>query len=179
MTDKVFDPTLDQAGDDAEEIAEALLDPTLPAQGDRVAQASQWQLMWWRFRRHKPALLSLAVIGLLYLTALFVEVIAPYDPHTRESDLAFAPPQRLHFLDENGFSLRPFVYGFKHDRDRKRCFTYSEDETRKILLQFFVQGEPYALWGLYENDIHLVGVAEVKCSRCWGGTGWGGTCSRA
>lgn len=161
MTDKVFDPTLDQAGDDAEEIAEALLDPTLPAQGDRVAQASQWQLMWWRFRRHKPALLSLAVIGLLYLTALFVEVIAPYDPHTRESDLAFAPPQRLHFLDENGFSLRPFVYGFKRDRDPETLrFTYSEDETRKILLQFFVQGEPYALWGLYENDIHLVGVAE-------------------
>src|SRR5690349_18023578 len=49
-------------------------------EGERVNVASQWTLMWWKFRKHRLAVLSLWIVAALYLAAVFVELIAPYDP---------------------------------------------------------------------------------------------------
>jgi len=45
-----------------------------------VAIASQWQLTRWAFRKHKLAILSLWVIGILYLISIFAEFVSPFDP---------------------------------------------------------------------------------------------------
>jgi peptide/nickel transport system permease protein len=42
----------------------------------RLYVASQWQLMWWRFSKHRVALASGIVVLLIYLVALFPEVLA-------------------------------------------------------------------------------------------------------
>ena len=42
---------------------------------DRLSQASQLQLTWWRFRRHRLAVISLAIVALFYLGAVFAAVI--------------------------------------------------------------------------------------------------------
>ena len=35
--------------------------------------ASQWQLMWWKFRKHKMAVISGVVLVLMYGLAVFAE----------------------------------------------------------------------------------------------------------
>ena len=54
--------------------------------------ASQWRLMWWRFRRHRMALISIGLLVLLYLMAAFAEFIAPYGTTTRFRRYQQAPP---------------------------------------------------------------------------------------
>ena len=44
----------------------------------RIAVATQWQLMWWRFRRHKPAVISMVFLLLMYFSTLISEFIAPW-----------------------------------------------------------------------------------------------------
>ncbi len=66
---------------------------------EHILVASQWQLMWWKFRKHKLALVATVVIVLLYLVATFVEFVAPYDPEEQEARMAYRPPTRIHFVD--------------------------------------------------------------------------------
>ncbi|WP_197081018.1 hypothetical protein [Gordoniibacillus kamchatkensis] len=33
--------------------------------------ASQWKLMWWKFKKHKVAVASAIVLGVFYLIAVF------------------------------------------------------------------------------------------------------------
>lgn len=134
----------------------------LREEGERVFVASQWQLMWWRFRKHKMALLSAGILALLYLVAIFAEFVAPYDPHKYDVKYTYAPPQRLHFIDKSGrFHLRPFVYGYRQERDPKTMkMVFAEDPEKVYPLRFFVRGTPYRLWGLLPMDRHLFGLGE-------------------
>ena len=58
-------------------------------------EASQLRLMWWKFRRHKPALISGIFLGLLYLSILISEFLAPYNLEARNSAKIYAPPQEF------------------------------------------------------------------------------------
>src|SRR5262249_17944268 len=117
-------------------------------------------LMWWRFRRHRVAVASLAVVGALYLMAVFAAFVAPYAVDQRDAQYTEAPPQRLHFRDDAGrLSLRPFVYGGTRKIDPITLRrTYTEDRTKKYPVQFFVQGDPYRLFGVIPSKTHLFGV---------------------
>jgi len=127
---------------------------------DRIYVASQWQLMWWKFRRHKPAIVSGLVLALVYLVTAFAEFLAPYDPHRYDVKLGFAPPQLIHFVDrEGGFHLRPYTYGLKASRNPETLRAmYEVDKTQKLPIRFFVHGDPYKLWGLMGSDLHLFGL---------------------
>jgi len=125
----------------------------------RIYVASQWQLMWWRFRKHKMAMAGAVVTLFLYTIAIFCEFIAPYDPHEYDERYPYAPPQIIHFFDEEGFHLRPFVYGLKHERDPETYeLIYEFDKDKKHPLYFLVSGDPYKFWGIWETDIHLFGT---------------------
>jgi len=123
--------------------------------------ASQWQLMWWKFRKHRLAMAAGLVIVGLYVVAVFCEFLAPYTLDHRQVPYAFAPPQRLHFVSDEGVHLWPFVYGIKGVRhpETLRKF-YIEDRKRKYAVRLFVRGEPYRMWGLFKTDLHLFGVAD-------------------
>ena len=123
--------------------------------------ASQWQLMWWKFRKHRMAMAAGMVIVALYVVAVFCEFLAPYTLNHRQVAYAFAPPQRLNFVSDEGVHLRPFVYGFKGVRhpETLRKF-YIEDREQRYAIRLFVRGAPYRFWGLFETDIHLFGVDE-------------------
>ena len=71
---------------------------------ERVAVAGQWQLMLWRFRRHRLAMVSLVVVLLPYLVAIFAEFLAPYGPEVTRPQYTYAPPQGISFIahDPNG-----------------------------------------------------------------------------
>ena len=128
---------------------------------ERYYLASQWTLMRRRFTRHRLAIIGLAVLGLLYFVALFAEFFATQDIFRRDSDHLYAPPQRIRFMGEDGFSWRPFVYPWRVELDLETFRNrYAPDTSRKAYLRFFARGDEYELWGLFRSRIHLVGVDE-------------------
>ena len=83
--------------------------PLTPEQ-ERFYMASQWQMMWWKFCRHRLAVVSGAVLAIFYASILISEILAPYHLHSRDAQHIFAPPQALHFFHQGEF-IGPFVYG--------------------------------------------------------------------
>ena len=130
-----------------------------PAAEERYYIASQWRLMWRKFRKHRLAIGGSAILALFYLVAAFAEFFAVDDPFQR-NEFVFAPPQRIHFVDAGGaFHLRPFVYGWEKRIDPDTlALIYTEDPERQYPLHLFVRGAPYELWGLFPMDLHLIGV---------------------
>ena len=128
----------------------------LTAEQEKYYMAGQWKLMWWRFRRHRPAVVSMAFLALMYLSTVISEFIAPYDLQTRSSAYIFAPPQQVHLFHEGKF-LGPFVYALKTARDMETLQrVYTPDTTRPQPLRFFCLGDSYEFWGLIEGSFHFV-----------------------
>jgi peptide/nickel transport system permease protein len=121
--------------------------------------ASQWQLVWWRFRRHRLATLGAGVLLAMTLMSMFAGFLAPYGGTARDSNYVYGPPQIPKFWDQNGFSVRPFVYGTKSSRDpvTLRMIAEPDPEARRYL-RMFVRGDAYTLLGFLRSDIHLFGV---------------------
>ena len=119
--------------------------------------------MWWRFTKHKLAVISSVVVILLYVTALFCEFIAPYDPNKYYADYNLNPPQAIRFVDSQGnFSLQPFVYARTRTRNMETlAFIYVDDENAKLPIKFFAHtGQTYMFWNLWETDLHLFGIED-------------------
>lgn len=133
---------------------------------EKLYVASQWQLIRWKFFRHKLAMGALIVLGIFYFCAIFAEFVIPYDPYQYNENYTLAPPQYLHFFDEKGhFYLRPFVYGAKKEIDPETLeIIYTENLAHKYPMYFWIHGDSYKLWGLFANDIHLFGIKEGKIS---------------
>lgn len=134
---------------------------TLGKTEEKVFYATQWRLMWWKFRKHRVAMVSAAVIIFMYLCSIFAPFIAPYGSTERHRGFIYVPPQRIRFIDENGFHLRPFVHPITQELDLQTMQRkYVEDTSVRIPVKFFVKGTTYKLLGLFETDIHLFGVEE-------------------
>jgi peptide/nickel transport system permease protein len=127
--------------------------------GEQLYVASQWQLMWWRFRKHHLAMAAGIVVVCFYLVAMFADFLATTDPELSDARRSLMPPQRLHWFD--GWSLQPHVYAVKGARDPKTFKrVYQVDPTQKIPVSFFAHGFPYKLFGLIPTDRHLLGVGQ-------------------
>lgn len=129
---------------------------------ERYYLASQWQLMWRKFKKHKLALFGGSILIIFYISAIFCEFFSPYDIYKRYPEYIYCPPQRIHFFDEDGnFNLRPFVYGLERTVDPATWRRmYAEDKNNKQPIYFFVRGGKYKLWNLFPGDIHLFGVKD-------------------
>ena len=137
--------------------------PLIPKEAEiKYYTASQFQLMWWKFRKHKLALIGSAILGIFVFIALFAEFLSPYTSTVRTPNYLFGRPQTLHFLDAEGkFHLRPFTYALTAAMDPQTfLLEVKEDTSQPWPVKFFVRGEPYKMWGLIESDIHLFGVEE-------------------
>lgn len=133
---------------------------TLSPEQERYYQASQWQIMWWKFRRHRVAVWSGVILILFYLCVPFAELIAPYSPNERSNDHLYAPPQTLRLFHEGSF-VGPFVYGSKASIDLETVrWVYAEDRQDVQPLRFFCSGSKYRFWGLFDARFHLVCPAE-------------------
>lgn len=127
---------------------------------ERYYLASQWQLMWRKFKKHRLAIVGSVTLGILYLLAIFSEVLAPYDPYTRHPDYAYAPPQRIRIFHEGRLS-RPFVYGWTTEFDDYRFVdVFVPNTEERYPIRLFVRGDDYKMWGLIRTDFHFFGVRE-------------------
>ncbi len=123
--------------------------------------ASQWQLMWWKLRKHRLAVGSGVVIAGLYLVAIFGEFLAPSTLEDRRVEYTYAPPQRVRLISDEGVRFWPFVYGIHGERNPETLRRYYVEDRRRIYpIRLFVRGAPYRMWGLFASDIHLLGVAD-------------------
>jgi peptide/nickel transport system permease protein len=129
-----------------------------PAEAERSAEdakygASQWQLIWLRFRRNRAAMVGGVVVLLFYLIAAFGNFLVPYTLDSRFTTMIYLPPQPIYLFDEG--RLSPFVYGIKSEFDKNLRRVYTLDTSTKIPVRFFAEGEPYKLFGLIPANRHL------------------------
>src|SRR5579875_2181241 len=140
------------------ELAEAAVEAD-----ERRYMVSQWRLMGRRFVRSRAALVGGVVIGILYLTAMFANFLAPYSVVDGFLQKHYAPPQGIHLFHDGRFE--PYIYPIKLTIDptslRK---VYTVDRSRVIPLHFFVHAEPYRLFGLIPTDVHLFGVDDPSAA---------------
>src|SRR5437870_12979695 len=69
---------------------------------ERVSVATQWQLMWWRFRKHKLALVATVLLAGFYLTVAFADFLAYADPESSEAQRSLIAPQAIYFQYPDG-----------------------------------------------------------------------------
>ena len=127
---------------------------------ERYYMAPQWRLVWWKFRRHRVAVVSGLFLLAFYLSILVSEILAPYNLHSRNVDFIYAPPQALHLFHEGSF-IGPFVYGYDYrlNMDNLRR-EYTENPAKIERLRFFCLGDEYRFWGLVPGRFRLVCPAE-------------------
>lgn len=132
---------------------------TAQTQDEARYSLSQWQLMWRKFVRNRAALIGGVIVLLFYLAALFAPFLAPYTLTTRFRERLYVPPQMIQFFDEGRFA--PFVYGVTAGLNMETLERISEvDTTVKYPLRWWVEGDEYKLFGLFETNIHLFGTEE-------------------
>lgn len=126
----------------------------------RFAEASQLQLMWWKFRRHRIAVIAGVFLLVMYASTLVSEFLAPYNLHTRNTDYIYAPPQRVHLFHDGAF-VGPFVYGRTMELDMETLQRVYTDDTSDVQrIRFFCSGDAYDFWGMVPGSLHLVCPAE-------------------
>jgi len=132
----------------------------LSPEQERYFLASQWKMMWWRFLRHRLAVVSGIFLLLLYAAIFVCEFLAPYGTETRDHKAPYAPPQALHLFDQGQF-IGPFVYGYDFKRNEITLKPeYAPNPAKVEKLRFFCPGEKYEFWGLFEGRLHLFCPAE-------------------
>ncbi len=135
------------------QVEEKAVDPRTGRSLEAIYGASQWRLMWRKFRRNKAALIGGIAIALFYLGALLADFIAPYTLTTRFTKYIYMPPQTVHLFHDGVF--QPHVNGVKLTIDKNLRKIYTPVPEEVIPLQFFSHGVPYKFLGLIDTDIHL------------------------
>jgi peptide/nickel transport system permease protein len=126
----------------------------------RLDVASQWQLMWWAFRRHRIAMIGLVITVCFYIVAAVPGFFAINDPAQQNPRAAYQPPALLHLIDTTGaggWLVGLYIHPAKRTRDPQTlASTFTEDVGRKIPLVLFGQGYEYSVLGLFRSRVHLL-----------------------
>jgi peptide/nickel transport system permease protein len=126
---------------------------------ERIAVASNWKLVWWRFRRHHLAMISAGLLICLYLVVLCPDFFSTQDPERTDARQAFIPVQMLHLFDDG--SLNPWVPSIVGKRNPVTLrMEWTTDPRRRVHVGFFTRGKPYQLFGLFPANIHLLGAVD-------------------
>ncbi len=126
-------------------------------QAEKFYAASQWQLIRWKFFRHKLAMVGMVILVILYLGAIFAPFISPY-ANLYKSEVVYSPPQGFNII-RDGKLVAPYVYGSKMEVDPDTYIrTYKPDPSKIYKLLFFTHGWEYNLFGFIPTDLHLFSV---------------------
>jgi peptide/nickel transport system permease protein len=140
------------------DVVEAGVAPA--AAEERVSLASNWTLVWWRFRKHRLAMASAVVLIALYVVVLCPDFFSTQDPEATDARLAFIPVQRPRVFD--GFRLSPWVPSVTGKRNVTTLrMEWQVDPGRQVGIRLFVRGYPYRLLGLLPTTVHLLGPASA------------------
>ena len=129
---------------------------------ERTYVASQAQLVWRKFRRHKLALMAILVLGALYFASIFAEFVTPYPALHRFKEYGEAPPTRIHFVSPTRGLSRPFVLATARELDKATFkYRYIPQRDREHVIRFFMRAEePLTLLGFIPWQVKLFGVED-------------------
>lgn len=128
-----------------------------PEETDDFSMAPNWKLVWWRFKKHRLALISGIVLIFIIIVAGFPGFFSTQHPNESSTRGSFMPPQGVHFWD-GGPAF--YAYASKGARNAKTLrMEWRIDENQKIPLRLFGQGYEWKAFGLFPTRIHLLTVA--------------------
>jgi len=87
-------------------------EPTLAAEA--VRGRSEWERSWGRFRRYRPGMAGLTIVGILVVLAVFAPLIAPQDPTAVPRGMRGASPSGDYWLGNDSIGrdiLSRLIYG--------------------------------------------------------------------
>ena len=126
---------------------------------ERISVASQRQLIWWRFKRHRVAVVATAVVISFYVIVIFADFLATNTPADSEAFRGLMPPQPVRLFD--GWKPSPHVCAVSGERNP---ITFQKDYTRdctdKIQVRLFARGYEYKFLGVIPTDRHLLGMSD-------------------
>jgi peptide/nickel transport system permease protein len=142
-------------------VEETLVSQLVSKAEERVSVASNWQLVWWRFRKNRLAIISLIVLAFFYVIVVVPDLFATQDPEATEAAQAFIPMQGISVFDNSGVHLSvPAVVGKRNPVTLR--MEWKIDATKKVPIRFFTHGFKYKVLGLFQTDLHLVGTTDPQ-----------------
>ena len=125
---------------------------------DRVSLASNWTLIWWRFRQHRLAMASGVVLAVLYGVVLVPDFFSTQDPEATDARLAFIPIQTLSLASGGHLGLSaPAVAGRRNPVTLRMEWQVNAD--RRIPLRLLARGYHYRVLGVVGTNVHLIGTS--------------------
>jgi peptide/nickel transport system permease protein len=125
---------------------------------ENIYSSGQWSLVWRKFKKNRRALIAGIILAIMYLSILFAGFISPYSPGHQFIQNNYLPPHGMHLIGEDGFHLRPFVYGITKDiAPESGRLIYSNNTDLKFPIKLFVRGDEYKFLGMRCN-LHLFGI---------------------
>ena len=101
--------------------------------------------MWWKFRRHRIAMVAGIILLAFYASTLISEFIAPYDLHTRDTNHIYAPPQALHCSTKGASSGRSSTATMRLNMQTLKR-EYVDRPERGVRLALLLPGRQYEFW---------------------------------
>jgi len=137
------------------------IDPGPPGPAaTRVQGRSPSQILWYKLRRNRTAMIGLWILAAMYASAILAGFISPYRYDNARHDLPFYPPMltRVHVFDERGRLSWPFVYGIVPVDPQ--LASYRDDTSRTYPIKLFAVGDSYRILWILSLRVHLFAVDE-------------------
>lgn len=116
---------------------------------------------WWqRLKKNGLARFGITVLLIFYIAVIGADFFAPYDPLVSQVDGSLLPPTQIHWRNEAGKWVGPYVYPTSQgaiDLDTgQRELIIDRDNPSPVRL--FVSGHEYRLLGLIPSRLHFFGT---------------------
>ncbi|CAH0532104.1 hypothetical protein CTH30272_04374 [Allocatenococcus thiocycli] len=124
-----------------------------------LSEATAWQLIGLKLRRHKLAWYSMWFLALIYFVAAFAEFFAPFNSSDNWRRYTYAPPQQVNLFEKTseGWDWAPHLIGYTVKTDpRSLKRHYTENPEKKVYFEFFGEVEPYTLAGFIPMKYKLL-----------------------
>jgi peptide/nickel transport system permease protein len=125
-----------------------------------VGQLSQWSLTWRRFRRNRLAMTGVVALFVMYLAIGLAGFVAPNSHTEHNKDYLLGPPSPITFRGPDGsLGFRPYTYKITTKLDQEKFeFVHVVDKDVLLPIRFFIRGDPYQILGMFDSDLHLLGL---------------------
>ena len=136
--------------------------PAAPVETD-VGTIPQWRLMLRRFRKSKLAVISLFILVILYLCAIFATFLSPNHYDAQDANQKYAAPSSWTWAGG------PAICAQKQYLDKSNLeFKYRADCSHPVGIHFFGKGYEYKLFGIIPTDRHFMTVGKGEKLLIWG-----------
>ncbi len=110
--------------------------------------------------KDKFALVALIILGIIYFSLLFADIIAPYSKDFSDRNMSYAPPSKIFTINEKGKLSWPYTYNYKREFDQEAMqVDYVLDRSQKYFIKILPRGEKYKFLNVIPCSRHLIGVA--------------------